>query len=580
MKATRLLAAVVFCFAVSNCLLAQTDFADRSKTRSPVPTRIWRSRDFGIPFELAADSRDASQVHLYVSADGGRDWKLYQRQTPNAKGFQFQAPSDGEFWFAVRTVDRRGQLVAHTGFEPELKVIVDTLEPGLELQVNVDSTGQVLAQWQANDANLWAHSFRLHYQTDDGTWQQVQVATPEENDTRTRWDGHAEWWVRSRSGDVVVRAEIFDRAQNPALVRKRLALSSVARARTPGNRLPVSEASHGLRDHHDGEGFNRIDGVADLAKRDGADRQGQTPGAVEAGSDKASSSRFPVQLPSWLSGVQHPTDTFGAAGGKPSRPQPESETRSWNSAPFGPPSQREVSGPVANRNAQGFGNGTIEQEIRPRISASPNFELDYDLFDVGPQGARRVELWFTRDRGLTWELFGADPDKVSPFEVQLKQEGLYGFRLTVHGFDAEPPRPPRQGDPADIWVGVDWTKPVGEITRAQYLHEGQDGVVLIEWTAEDALLAQEPITLSYAESPDGPWTVFASNLRNSGSYRWQVSRQLPRRLYLQMEVRDQVGNVTTSVYDPDAFARDGSPKGKIRDVRPLRRTALRSEYRH
>ena len=47
-------------------------------------------------------------------------------------GFQFNAPADGRYGFAVRLIDASGRPVGNDGrLQPEMEVIVDTVAPEL-----------------------------------------------------------------------------------------------------------------------------------------------------------------------------------------------------------------------------------------------------------------------------------------------------------------------------------------------------------------------------------------------------------------------------------------------------------------
>lgn len=506
-----------------------------------IPTRLTENPKFGIPFQLAANARDATEVQLYVSSDQGVNWELFQRQPPSASGFQFQASEDGEYWFAVRTIGDRADLAGRQAFQPELKVIVDTGRPQLDLQVNIDSTGQASANWLARDLSLAAHTFSLQYQDQTGNWRDVPLRNPSERDTRREWDGTAQWRLGNGAEPMLVRAEVFDRAGNSTVVQKRLSTR------------PASDSLFQPRDV-------RIGGLQ------------PPPLASEPKRGLESDTLHTTGSPRWLADVQHSEDAFGAVNFRApvdrdpiGRDAVVHESKWRGEEPSLQPSRSEIHAPVANRYAQRPESPSSHPlDQRPRITQSPNFELEYELFDVGPQGPRAVELWITRDRGQTWDLHGSDPDRRSPVRVQLKREGLYGFRLAVHGHDLEPTPAPGMNAAADIWVVVDWTKPEGRITRAS-LGSTPD-TLLIEWKAVDALLVEEPITLSYSESNNGPWTPLARNLRNSGAYRWKIDQHLPNRVYLQMEVRDQAGSVTTTVLDSPVFLRIQNPTGRIKGV--------------
>lgn len=545
-KMLALLALVVVLPSVSNG-------QQQTQPQQNIPTRMTRQPDFGIPFQLSPNSPVApAEVRLYLSAQQGRDWKLYQRQATSASGFQFRAPADGEYWFAVRTADPRGQLISHQSWQPELKVVVDTRMPQLDLRLKVDASGKATAEWVAQDANLAPHTFRMQYQDQQGQWKDVSVQTPAADQWQQEWQERAQWWVSPNGRELLVRAEILDRAGNVTTVNKTVSLAQTA------NRAP-----------------DRFDDVASRSADSGRAQQQQS----EALADKWEKNRSGLdgQLPAWLSDVQHSEDAFGAAPSRElwrDRPKDGADRQDFANEPI----SSSIEPPVANR-FQEVSASARRQDIRPRITDSPSFELEYELFDVGPLGVRMVELWFTRDRGKTWELYGSDSDKQSPMEVEVKKQGLYGFRLVVHGHDAATPRPPEDGEPADIWIGVDWAKPFARIHRAAYGLGAEQDTVVIEWQAEDALLSELPITLNYSQSPQGPWTPIKVGLPNSGVYRWRPRQQLPALVYVQMEVGDLVGNVTSDTYTSPVTRRGAAPRGRIRDMRPLDQASTFEPFR-
>ncbi|MCO6457335.1 MAG: hypothetical protein J5I93_18710, partial [Pirellulaceae bacterium] len=206
---------------------------------------------------------------------------------------------------------------------------------------------------------------------------------------------------------------------------------------------------------------------------------------------------------------------------------------------------------------------------RPRLTNSRRFGLEYDVDAVGPQGVASVELWTTTDGGQTWSLWGQDADRVSPFDVEVDAEGIYGFRVVIVGNSGLAGRAPRSGDLADIWVAVDATAPQGRLTSASYGQGAEAGHLLIQWEADDDWLAPRPITLLFSDQLDGPWTTLASGLPNDGRYAWKADPRVPRKIYLRMEVRDEAGNVGTYQLS-DPISADGlTPRGRIRGIRPL-----------
>jgi hypothetical protein len=205
---------------------------------------------------------------------------------------------------------------------------------------------------------------------------------------------------------------------------------------------------------------------------------------------------------------------------------------------------------------------------RPRMTNAKRFNLAYSVDAVGPAGVEKVELWITRNGGRDWNLWGVDKDKESPLEIELENEGVYGFRIVIVGKNGLASQTPRPGDLADLWVGVDVTKPVAEITTAAYGSGPNAGHLEIRWKAVDDHLVARPITLQFSDKPAGPWTSLAAGLPNTGEYSWRVDSSVPEQFYLRIEARDEAGNVATYQLDKPIASAGLSPKGHIRGVEP------------
>ncbi len=93
--------------------------------------------------------------------------------------------------------------------------------------------------------------------------------------------------------------------------------------------------------------------------------------------------------------------------------------------------------------------------ISPYFTSSKAFSLDYSM-DADPViGIRSIELWGTIDAGRTWENWGEDPNRTSPMDVSVEDEGLFGFRIVVVSSNGITTNRPVSGDTADMWVYVD-----------------------------------------------------------------------------------------------------------------------------
>jgi hypothetical protein len=204
-----------------------------------------------------------------------------------------------------------------------------------------------------------------------------------------------------------------------------------------------------------------------------------------------------------------------------------------------------------------------------RYSDSERFSLEYELEAVGAQGVDAVELYGSVDGGRTWDLWGQDPDRESPFDIEVKEVGVFAFRIVVVGRNGLASPRPIQGETPDIVVVVDNTRPVVRITGAQYGEGDRIGALVIQYQCEDSHLRERPISLSFSDRLDGPWTTIAAGLRNEGQYVWNVDPHLPRQFYLRVDAIDEAGNTSSYVLDQPIDAQGLAPRARIRGFQTL-----------
>jgi hypothetical protein len=177
-----------------------------------------------------------------------------------------------------------------------------------------------------------------------------------------------------------------------------------------------------------------------------------------------------------------------------------------------------------------------------RLVNKTRISLNYEVKEVGPSGLAGVDLWYTRDT-KTWHKHDSGPEAPSPYVIEVQEEGLYGFTLLARngvGLGKEPPRP---GDLPQVWVEVDLTKPVVQLTDVQVRANDTAPSLRVSWKAGDKNLGSQPITLAVAEKEDGPWQTIADNMENTGRCEVPLRPGLPPRFYVRLEAKDLAGNV-------------------------------------
>jgi hypothetical protein len=553
-----------------------------------LPLYATRHREFAIPFSVDRRVAQPIEVHLYVSVDQGTNWQLQARQPPGARQFIFRAAGDGEYWFASRTIDAAQRAGNAAAPRPEFRVVVDTVAPQIELSARPTKGGQVTTAWQLFDQNLLVSTLKIEYQDGVGKpWQPVTLQLPKDDVVRTSYGASATWWPNTSSPTINVRAEVRDRAGNLATASRRLLLPAVVTQQQP-HAAGRSDALAAIRRPSEGgvpwPSDNRAEppaphaGTSPYAQagrpfgnpplprptpNDSLPLTDSKPGvpAQTASAKSVSQEGQPTPLPpppsQRLANNVNPLPTVPAASNGPNLgfPEPPSVPIDSPRTPGGP-SQQDVA-------------AMLPEGERPQMTRSPRFQLEYDVDSVGASGVAEVQLWATADAGRTWRMWGTDDDLESPFDVAVQQEGIFGFHVVVVGKNGMAGRRPRMGDLADIWVGVDTTPPTAELTAATYGEGADAGKLVIQWRAADQYLDARPVTLSFSETPDGPWTRIVSALRNTGRFAWPADPQLPSAVYLKLEVRDEAGNVSSD-QTPSLVRIDGlAPKARIRGIQPL-----------
>lgn len=229
--------------------------------------------------------------------------------------------------------------------------------------------------------------------------------------------------------------------------------------------------------------------------------------------------------------------------------------------------------PASNQALQNMGTFDSEMERSPVSQAfhcsSRSFSLDYSLNAAAGSALADVELWGTEDGGSTWQKWGSDPDRQSPFDVQVANDGLFGFRMVIVSQNGKVNNRPKNGDSADAWINVDVNQPSAKITRAVYGDGHEAGMLVIDYTCTDENLHDRPITLSYSETQSGPWVTVASGLKNTGIYLWKADSNLPENIFLKLEAVDKAGNVGAHTLDLPINVQGLSPRGRIQGFRPI-----------
>lgn len=551
---------VSFC-AVAGAQTSARPAAPPETTAQPLALKPWVSRQttFNIPFSVNLSQGTPSEVQLFVSRDAGRTWQFHGRQPPDAEHFAFRAGGDGSYWFASRTIDPQRNVAQVNQLRPELHVIVDTQRPSLQLAVVVGPSGEIRTTWQVTDPSLDHTSLRIEYQSPGGGgWRQVATDGAKQRQQAGTMSGEMTWWPEDQAETLAIRAEIADAAGNRAVVNRRVTRPQIA---TRSSVPPDPYAKHYQTS------TQAVPWLADGGKTAG------TAGGLPADANRSG--------PTTANKVENPyyssQDAAGVTADDASTEQAATDRHAADYPPGGGHTspladeqvQRHDEANLASRAEAAASTPGLPAGERLQMTNSLHFQLDYTLDAVGPDGVDEVQLWGTRDFGQAWSRWSLDEDLQSPLDIHVEQEGAYGFRVVIVGRNGLATPTPHMGDLADIWVGVDVTKPTARLASVLYGEGLHAGELDIRWQVSDQSLGERPITLLFSEDANGPWNTIATGLRNSGQHYWRVDPNIPSEIYLRIEVRDEAGNLTEHQLVEPISTHGLIPKAYIRSVRPL-----------
>jgi hypothetical protein len=206
---------------------------------------------------------------------------------------------------------------------------------------------------------------------------------------------------------------------------------------------------------------------------------------------------------------------------------------------------------------------------------SRTFRLNFSIDNRGDSGVQGIDVWVTRDTRI-WQQHSAQAKQeqanADQFSVPLevKTAGRWGFTLLPRSGVGLSEPPPRPGDQPQVWVEVDETKPVVTLNNVVVGQQEADlGKVTFYWSASDTFLKPKPITISWAEKADGPWTVLEKDLDNTGVYTLDTrGKTLPFQFFVKIDAMDEAGNIGTAQTNGPVKVDTKIPRARNIQIRP------------
>jgi hypothetical protein len=441
------------------------------------------------------------------------------------------------------------------GAGPDLRVLVDAAGPRIAARVWKGADGEIICRYAAVDDSLRLDSLSFEYRgKGDQGWKKVAAVGILSRESPAHMVGEEIWWAGEQVEAMTVRIAISDSSGNNTVRQFTLnptdpQVDQAALARELGAPpLPAQETG----------GFEPPRAAAmPSAHRPtpAGDWNAEPANAWAAESPTASGGQSVLVRPVGTGGTTVPPSAGGAAVDALALPGGAGMT--------GMSADRGLAMPGPQQ--------PLEYRGKPlQLVRSRRFSWDYDYeADAADIGEVRVELWSTRDGGITWQRTAVDDDTTSPISVSLPAAGLYGFRLEVVSNQPNAAGGPTSGDAPDSWVGVDDETPELELIEVARAKPGEPMGVVIRWTARDQMLVPRSTRLSYSPNSSGPWATIAESLESQGEHRWQPPRGVPAKVYIRAEAADAAGNIGETVTPQAVAVAVPRVTGKLGGVRPL-----------
>ena len=144
-------------------------------------------------------------MKLYVARNGENTWYQEAAVPPDRDAFTFLAKDDGIYWFTMVEEDLQGKNIPAdlTRTPPDLKVLVDTVQPRIQFTSAKRNGEEVVVEWVVDDKNPDENKTQVHFRPagSEGYWQEVTLPAGSKSGVR---------FAAGTPSTVVVRVTAID----------------------------------------------------------------------------------------------------------------------------------------------------------------------------------------------------------------------------------------------------------------------------------------------------------------------------------------------------------------------------------
>jgi hypothetical protein len=503
------------------------------------------------------------ELILFSSSDQGQMWQQVATASPDQESFSFYAPGDGQYWFTVSVVDKEGNRQPPDIYKspPSQKVEVDITRPTFRLFSVDRQDGEVVVNWEIQEEHLDWNAFKLEYRSADGSesapWTPITFNAAASGQASFRPTGLMGLKVRMQAQDMAGNVASSEKdlpgelspARMPADLTGSPAPAPVPRSSFPVTPMPAPGPFAGATTEQPASYSAPPNGFAPAPALPPT-TQYQTPSYPPPPNSNPPVPGYPPP-PGGATVPTYPVAPAVDSG-------PRAIATSGGSSGFSPP----ISGPV--------GAGTAPGQPPLQVTNLKRIGLDFEVTREGPSRVGSIELYISPDSGgrtWNWKLHVDHKDLDSPIPVELPHEGVFGFRMVMRSGAGLSKGPPQPTDPPELRIEYDSTAPWAQLYEPKPDPQ-KPNVLILTWAATDRNLAANPVSVEWSLDPRaGGWRAIGGpDMPNSGRYNWEVTGDVPHRVYLRLLVRDTAGNITQAVSHEPILVDLYKPEGRLMGI--------------
>ena len=469
-----------------------------------LPT-FMRLPQFEIPFRVSsANQQKYVSIELIYTMDRGQTWFSYESVTPDKEKFDFNAPEDGEYWFAFRAVDKAGEI-RQVGPLPAGRVIVDTQPPQLTFEARRNESGEVNIEWSAKDVALKNVLPEISLSYDSNiTWERLAVNPKNIIRNAGQETGRVTFWPRHSADAVEIRCELEDAAGNKEIQTTRLVLKA-------GSGTTAGEHSAN----------NLTDDSANTSETDGPNVPPVTDISVPPPRPVVSHRPIvPETIPTQSVGTVEPVQNFA---------QDTEKTTTATSLMAASPTTQESQLLALLQNMGGTPPAAVSADVTGRYAGR-------HVADGAPSNAA-VDTQSNASESVSANTAANMPGMLSDIPApQFVPGNTQGSISGGTNATAAPPVEAQKDAREETFPGK-----ISLVSLGKY---GEQDCIIVRWLPGDETLADSKIDLYRSSTRHGPWRAIAFDLKNNGQHYWLVSAEDKMPFYLRVDLRSRQGLFT------------------------------------